>query len=162
MDSASPHPRRHQPAHFTPVEKSNRTTIIFLTICVARRRPLLARPEISRLLVETLRESTHWLVGRYVILPDHLHLFCAPGVFPPRPLKAWIGYWQNMTTRHWPHPEEKPIWQKDYWDRQLRRGDSYGEKWHYVANNPVRHGLVADASAWPYQGEINVLQWHEP
>jgi hypothetical protein len=28
-------------------------------------------------------------------------------------------------------------------------------------NNPVRHGYVAHAEDWPYQGELNVLQWHD-
>src|SRR5256885_6005252 len=24
------------------------------------------------------KTADHWLVGRYVIMPDHIHLFCAP------------------------------------------------------------------------------------
>src|SRR6266566_2545894 len=47
------------------------------------------------------------------------------------------------------------IWQREFWDRQLRRAESYEEKWQYVKNNPVR---VED---WPYQGEVNVLEWHD-
>ena len=68
---------------------------------------------------------------------------------------------ENHITRHWPRREETPLWQSEYWDRQLRRGDSYAEKWEYVVNNPVRHGLVKNAAAWPYQGELNILEWHD-
>ena len=47
------------------------------------------------------------------------------------------------------------------WDRQLRPAESYEEKWQYVKNNPVRHGFVSHAEDWPYQGELNVLEWHD-
>jgi hypothetical protein len=30
-----------------------------------------------------------------------------------------------------------------------------------VQHNPVRHGLVQDASDWPYQGEMEILDWHD-
>jgi len=30
-----------------------------------------------------------------------------------------------------------------------------------VKNNPVRHGHVACAEDWPYQGELNILEWHD-
>jgi hypothetical protein len=30
-----------------------------------------------------------------------------------------------------------------------------------VVNNPVRHGYVAHGEDWPYQGELNVLLWHD-
>jgi putative transposase len=52
-----------------------------------------------------------------------------------------------------------PIWQRDFWDTQLRRNESYEEKWHYVIENPVRAGFVNNSEDWPYQGEINVLDW---
>ena len=58
-------------------------------------------------------------------------------------------------------PRNPPLWQRDCWDRQLRTGESYTQKWEYVRNNPVRKGLVACADDWPYQGELNVLEWHE-
>jgi REP element-mobilizing transposase RayT len=76
-------------------------------------------------------------------------------------LKNRIAHWRNHVTRAWPHRTQLPIWQRDFWDRQLRRSESYTEKWHYVVNNPVRHGYVRRAADWPYQGELNVLAWHD-
>jgi hypothetical protein len=43
----------------------------------------------------------------------------------------------------------------------LRRHESYSQKWNYVMANPVRHGYVARAEDWPFQGELNVLNWHD-
>jgi len=31
------------------------------------------------------------------------------------------------------------------------------EKWNYVRDNPVRAGLVENAEAWPYQGEVILI-----
>ncbi|MCX7914880.1 MAG: hypothetical protein N3A53_01065, partial [Verrucomicrobiae bacterium] len=55
----------------------------------------------------------------------------------------------------------REIWQRDFWDTQLRRGESYSAKWEYVRQNPMRAGLVAKAAHWPYQGELNILEWHD-
>ncbi len=73
------HPDRKRPAHFPTVEAGSRSIIIFLTICTKRRRPLLANDRAVNLLLEAWRTAANsWIIGRYVILPDHLHLFCAP------------------------------------------------------------------------------------
>jgi putative transposase len=154
-------PRRKKPAHFPTVESGFRSIIIFLTVCTKGRRPLLANNVAANLIVEAWRSADFWCVGRYVILPEHIHLFCAPNTFPPQPLKGWISFWRNHVTRSWSNREQVPIWQREYWDRQLRRGESYAEKWDYVENNPVRHGYVAHAEEWPYRGELNVLDWHD-
>ena len=154
-------PRRKRPSHFPTVESGFRSIIIFLTVCTKRRRPLLANNEAASLLLEAWMAAEFWRVGRYVILPDHIHLFCAPNTFQPEPLKNWISFWKNHVTRAWPDRDQVPIWQPEYWDRQLRRGESYGEKWAYVESNPVRHGYVARADEWPYRGELNVLEWHD-
>jgi len=121
----------------------------------------LANDEAAQLILESWQTPNFWRVGRYAIMPDHIHLFCAPNRFPPQPLKKWIEYCRNQVTRAWAHRAQVPIWQREFWDRQLRRSESYAEKWQYVSNNPVRHGYVARAEDWAYQGELNVLEWHD-
>jgi REP element-mobilizing transposase RayT len=95
-------------------------------------------------------------------MPDHVHLFCAPRKLPLTPLKGWVQFWRAEVTRHWPHVGEKPIWQKDFFDRQIRSGESYHQKWLYLWENPIKSGLIKNPEDWPYQGELNVLQWHDP
>src|SRR4051812_47580174 len=115
-------PGRRQLPHFPPVEIGNRTIMLFITVCVTRRRPLLAHPEIATVLVNAWRRADHWLVGRYVIMPDHVHLFCAPAKFPLTPIKPWVDFWCSQAARHWPRPKEKPLWQRDFVDHQVRSG----------------------------------------
>jgi len=152
---------RKKPAHFPTVETGFRSIIIFLTVCTHRRRPLLANDEAARLIIAAWQAANFWRVGRYVIMPNHIHLFCAPNTFPQQPFKNWVSFWRNYVTRAWPHRNQTPIWQRDYWDRQLRRHESYAQKWEYVVNNPVRHDHVAHGEDWSFQGELNVLNWHD-
>jgi putative transposase len=154
-------PGRLSLPHLRSLEFPNQSIIQFVTVCVADRRRLLARAKVAALLLDCWRRADHWRVGRYVIMPDHIHLFCAPAKFPYAPLKKWVQFWRSEASRAWPCSDEHPIWQKDFFDRQLRTGESYHEKWLYVFHNPVRAGLVANPEAWPYQGELNPLIWHE-
>ncbi|MBC8325408.1 MAG: hypothetical protein H8E27_07265 [Verrucomicrobia subdivision 3 bacterium] len=156
-----PHPKRKTLPHHATTRRPNQSVIIFLTVCVKDRRMLLAQNEIHKLLVSCWKDSEAWLVGRYVLMPDHLHLFCAPATHPVSALRDWVFKWRGKATRQWPVASQKPIWQKDFFDRQLRMGQSYSAKWQYVLNNPVRAGLVEESEPWAYQGELNVLRWHE-
>ena len=51
------------------------------------------------------------------------------------------------------------VWQEEFFDHVLRSGESYGQKWSYVRENPVRAGLVATSEAWPWQGEIELFRF---
>jgi REP element-mobilizing transposase RayT len=130
-----------------------------VTICTKYRKPILANELSLDLLTDVWKRSTDWQVGRFVIMPDHIHLFCAPNNYPPESLKPWISWWKSVVSRNWPRSEDIPIWQKNYWDRQLRSCDSYAEKWNYIRMNPVRAGLVKDPNHWPFKGELSRLPW---
>jgi len=142
------------------VRAGNQSVIVFLTVCTKGRRPLLAQPDIHELLVMSWRQAIRWRVGRYVIMPDHIHLFCGPSVLTET-VQSWMKYWKTLVSRRWPRPCDGDLWQQDGWDTQLRQGESYAAKWEYVRQNPVRAGLVESADDWPYQGELNILAWHD-
>jgi putative transposase len=154
---------RKHPVHAPVYERHNTPVIVFLTVCTKDRKTILANDSVHELLRTAWQTQPSWLVGRYVILPDHLHLFCAPaelvGTTQRSPLQKWVGFWKSFSARRWPNPENRPIWQRHFWDTQLRRGENYDAKWHYVVENPVRASLVPRAENWPYQGELNVLRW---
>jgi REP element-mobilizing transposase RayT len=103
-----------------------------------------------------------WLVGRYVIMPDHIHLFCAPGKYPPSSLRVWLKYWKRLVSQSGAFPQVRDVWLPDCWDTQMRSGAHYTEKWAYVRENPVRAGLVNQPENWPWQGECNLLDWRGP
>jgi putative transposase len=151
---------RKRPAHHPVIEQNNRSIIVFVTVCSKNRTPIFTKPETHNLLIRSWEKADRWIVGRYVIMPDHIHFFCSPVGLGFPELKKWIQYWKALVSREWPHPDEQPIWQQDFWDTQLRQRESYSEKWHYVRNNPVRENLVERVEDWPFQGEIEPLLWH--
>jgi putative transposase len=154
-------PKRKTPVHLPIMFPPDRPAIVFITVCTQNRKPILARPEVHRLLVNAWKQADTWAVGRYVIMPDHLHLFCAPAFQNAPPLNRWVQYWKTICSRAWPRPSEQPIWQKSFWDRQLRSCEHYASKWDYVRRNPIRASLCALPEEWPYQGRIEMISWNE-
>jgi putative transposase len=135
--------------------------VYFITACTAGRRPLLTCQESFDCLQNIWTESTGiygWFVGRFVLMPDHLHLFASP--LPEAKSRAqWLKLWKSVSSRHLTEKLriEPPIWQTDTFDHILRSAESFSEKWDYVKANPTRKGLVKRAEDWPWQGEIHPL-----
>lgn len=150
-----PCPSRRRPAHGVLI-RPFQPTIVFVTVCTADHRPWLATAEVHLLLREVWEEASAWLVGRYVIMPSHLHLFAGLGELE-LPLDNWVRYWKSQFTRRHGRPEHR--WQAGHWDTRLRRSESYDGKWEYVRGNPVRHRLVAHEDDWEFQGELHELAW---
>ena len=148
-------PKRSHPAHGI-FDFTDNPTIIFLTICTEKRVPWLATEFNHALFRSVCLQATAWRVGRYVLMPDHLHCFASPGDVDLS-LENWVQYVKSQFRKK--HPDKSIHWQTDHWDTRLRKGDSYDEKWQYVLPNPVRAGLVECAAEWPYQGELFLLRW---
>ena len=76
-------------------------------------------------------------------------------------MSAFLRDWKKWTSREilrLGQPElASPLWQPEFFDHLLRTPASYGEKWNYVRENPVRAGLVQRAQDWPYAGECEYL-----
>lgn len=126
-------------------------TIVFVTVCTADRQPWLACDEAQILLRKVWTEATAWLVGPYVIMPDHLHFFAAPRD-KNFTIEQWIKFWKSQFTKS--HSNHDWKWLSLAFHRRLRAEDSYEEKRRYMEQNPVRAGLVKDARDWPFRGEL--------
>jgi putative transposase len=133
-----------------------RRPVYFVTCCTYRRRPHLATDHVHKAFAQFGRRGENDFgvaVGRYVILPDHLHLFVA---LPDNiRLGDWVGTLKRVLARTVDtFGSSDPVWQRGFFDHLLRSNESYAEKWNYVCKNPVRAGLVSNADDWPYSGEI--------
>ena len=153
-DNVVRHERSH-PARGVRVDLAE-PTIVFLTVCTKDRMPWLAQDDVHAALRNLWQNEEGWLVGRYVLMPDHVHLFCAPHDLR-YDLRHWVSWWKRKMSCL--HLSSAGLWQRDFWDRRLRRSESYGEKWMYVRENPVRKGLVVRSDDWPYQGIVHELRW---
>ena len=136
-------------------------SIYFITFGTHERRALLANSTVHESFQNfcILARDRNVLVGRYVIMPDHLHFFVDVG--EEMQISLWIKSLKNTlskTLRYF--GEQAPHWQKGYFDHLVRSEQSYEQKWLYARENPVRKELVAEADAWPYQGEVNPLPFN--
>ena len=135
--------------------------LYFVTTCVAKRRPSLARDFVATFLIDEwrgARDQHGWTVGSYVIMPDHVHFFCAPQPDAVS-LTRFIGRWKEWTHKRLKREcgIEPPLWQREFFDHLIRSDESYSEKWDYVRANPVRAGLVSDANDWPHSGHVHFM-----
>ncbi|MCB9951078.1 MAG: transposase [Planctomycetaceae bacterium] len=151
----SDRPVRKRPAHGVLL-LPNKPTMIFDTVCTKNRSKWLADAEVHDVLKAVWQQADAWKVGKYVVMPDHIHMFvahCESDVS----YEDWCKYWKSMFTKSF--STKHGGWQSGHWDTRMRTEDQMEEKWDYIQHNPVRHGLAESPEAWPYRGEIFQFTW---
>jgi putative transposase len=142
---------------------------VFLTVCTENREGWLAQPAVQASLHSIWKDNaTAWLVSDFLLMPDHVHLFCAPYDLEFT-IERWIGYWKDRFAKANPalnvlqqsNKETIKIgrFQSGGFHHRLRSGESYKQKWQYVRENPMRAGLAANPDDWPYQGRVHQIRW---
>ena len=137
--------------------------LVFVTVVAAGRRVVLDNEEAHEILRGVWARSAEkngWWVGDYLLMPNHVHFF-ARASRTADPMKKWVQIWKSVSARALLKRcgLAGPLWQEDYFDRYLRSGENYTDKWRYVEVNPVRAGLVEQPEDWPYRGQIHPLRF---
>jgi putative transposase len=142
----------NRPSRLHWIFQSYDPPIYFITFNTHHRKRLLANVVVHNAFVEYAQSGVDRgiAVGRYVIMPDHVHLFVRGG--PDFILAQWVRMLKRKLSKA--VTSRLPHWQSGFFDHLIRHSESYAEKWQYVCENPVRIGLVAAAEEWPWQGEI--------
>ena len=130
--------------------------LYFVTFNTHRRRRLLANERVHRQLIEfALKgEQRGIAVGRFVVMPDHVHLFVRNNS------ELTVSQWVRLMKRHLSRRQFRRRGRigRRFFDHLIRHRESYSPKWEYVRMNPVRAGLIRDSDEWPWQGEIARLE----
>lgn len=140
--------------------------VYLVTFNTHTRAKLLATSEVQRAFVEYCHRAADFRigVGRYALMPDHIHLFVSFGIGCATKLSTWVkGLKRELDPilldtgsqpAKYPGQQLCSFWQPGFHDHLLRSDESYAAKWDYVFQNPVRARLVNRAEDWPYAGEI--------
>jgi putative transposase len=75
--------------------------IYFITTCTVERRAILACKEIATILIDEWRNAHDrhgWAIGRYVIMPDHMHFFCRTEL-DTKALPVFTQRWKEWTSK---------------------------------------------------------------
>ncbi|GGO80143.1 hypothetical protein GCM10011348_16190 [Marinobacterium nitratireducens] len=78
----------------------------------------------------------------FVVMPDHLHWLLQ--LKQGAELSATVRLMKVIATRRIrsENPGAMPVWQRGFYDRQLRQEDDLVAMARYVVANPLRAGLV--------------------
>src|SRR5438132_9572619 len=121
--------RRH-PVHLDAIERFNMPVIVFVT---RLREKSKADPGHS---CDTCAPAKGVGCSRSLAgwsLHDHarsVYFFCAPADQTSMGLAKWISFRKSSVTKAWPNGNgAASVWQRHFWDRQLRQMESYAQKW---------------------------------
>ena len=106
--------------------------------------------------IEKSAQMTGYLLFAYARMPDHLHVLVSPGD-SQNPVAQCLHRFKSFTTHEYRKMRgAERLWQTTAHDRVLRDTDDVMTVATYVANNPVRAGLVQCWSDWPYARVFSV------
>jgi len=106
-----------------------------------------------------LQNDMAWHVGRYVIMPDHVHFLCRPAFtnLEEHPgVESWTAYWESNFSKQ--TQNKMWCWQRGVFHHRIRSDAHLAETINYMRHNPVRADLAKDPDTWAWQGEVHNLR----
>ncbi len=153
----------------------------FFTVNLAERRAtrlLVDHVAILREAFARVRANHPFGMDAIVVLPDHLHCLWRLPAGDADYATRWALI-KGRFSRALPTTEpvsasrrsrgERGIWQRRFWEHQIRDEHDYRRHADYIHYNPVKHGHAKSAAAWPYSSfhafvrkGICPADWAEP
>jgi putative transposase len=136
----------------------------FFTVVTHNRQPFLCEPENIELLREAFRyiKNSHPLIiDAIAILPEHIHCLWT---LPPadddfstrwRLLKSYFTrhcqeqYKGEISASRF-DKSEQAIWQRRFWEHQIKDERDFINHFDYIHYNPVKHNLVRSPKDWQF------------
>jgi len=138
----------------------------FFTVVTYDRRAFLTEPLARRCLREAwkaTRQQSCFEVIAVCLLPDHLHCVWklpeGDGDFSLRWSRIKAGFTRRYLAAGAVEREqslsrkgkrERGIWQRRFWEHQIRNATDLRRHIDYIHYNPVKHGLVVRVEDWPW------------
>jgi putative transposase len=123
----------------------------FVTFTCYHRLPHLNTGELRDAAVEALEHARigyRFRVYGFVVMPEHVHLLLSE---PERATLAQAIQSLKIASAKRTASSRKPgapLWQKRYYDRNIRDHDEFVEKLDYIHENPVKRNLCAHPEDW--------------
>ncbi len=110
----------------------------------------LRRPEAASLVVEALARGVEmklYELHAFVVMANHVHI-----LFQPRQEVSQVLQWIKGTSARQANQllarTGKPFWQRESYDHWIRNERQFERIATYIENNPVKAGLVNEASEY--------------
>ncbi len=138
----------------------------FFTVVAYRRQPILCDDSIRNALraaIVRVRVARPFEIDAWVLMPDHLHCvwtlpegdadFSSRWMKIKRSVSLACGeeYRRDdlLSASKLKH-RESTIWQRRFWEHQIRDEEDFARHVDYIHFNPVKHGHVQQVADWPY------------
>jgi putative transposase len=138
----------------------------FITFSCNRRKPLLASGLVRVAFLkelERLRKKYGFNVFGFVLMPEHVHLLISEpeiGSFA-----AVLQVLKQNVSRKLKDVDGGQLWQRRYYDFNVRTDKKKIEKLKYIHRNPIARGLVENPEDWKWSsfshyltGEIGIVE----
>ncbi|TQV86731.1 REP-associated tyrosine transposase [Aliikangiella coralliicola] len=133
----------------------------FFTVNLAERNKTLLTDHIDDLrnAFKNVKATHPMIIDAIVVLPDHLHaIWTLPGNdadFSTRWRLIKSCFSQSVprierVTSSRKSKGERGVWQRRFWEHQIRDDADYQAHMDYIYYNPVKHGYVKNVVEWPY------------
>ncbi|MBA1444760.1 MAG: transposase [Chromatiales bacterium] len=141
----------------------------FFTVVTKDRKPWFRSEENIRILREAFRiiiKARPFEIEAAVILPDHLHCIWKL----PENDSDYSGRWREIKKRVSRQLDtrtnargERPVWQRRFWEHQIRDEQDWRNHMDYIHYNPVKHRLVERVIDWPWSSFHQAVAkgWYE-
>ena len=131
-----------------------------------RRQRLLCDENVRKALRSGIQDVqiTHpFTIDGWVLLPDHLHCIWTLPLDDANFSIRWAMIKRYVTKQCGPDLQrndlmnkskhkrnESTLWQRRFWEHQIRDERDYKTHMDYIHYNPVKHGIVDNVMDWPY------------
>ena len=145
--------------------RSNSGNCYFFTVVTSQRRPIFADKTLHSLLRNAIKNTQNdypFTIDAWVLMPDHLHCIWTLPDDDTNFAKRW-SLIKSRFSRSLPETfidspvsqsnrkyRRRGVWQRRYWEHQIRDEDDFRNHMDYIHFNPVKHGLVQRVCDWPY------------
>ena len=150
--------RIRQKPHRLPRDAYLGEVTVAFTVCIEKKRPLFRDipvvDEFVKILFSAIKKN-YSIALIYCFMPEHVHLILRGTTSSADVWRAIVdfkqqsGFWLG---EH--HPMYR--WQRGFFDHIIRQNEDLSAQIRYIAENPVRRGLVQAWDEYPYTGALGI------
>ncbi|MCP2039617.1 putative transposase [Neisseria sp. HSC-16F19] len=133
----------------------------FFTLALQDRKQdwLVRYIDSLRQAVKAVKQKHPFEIVAVCVLPDHMHLLIRlpenDSSYPMRLRMIKAGFSRALpkieaVSAARQRKNERGIWQRRYWEHQIRDERDLNAHIDYIHFNPVKHGYVTRVADWPY------------
>jgi len=126
----------------------------FFTVVTAKRNPVLTEANVRyalRVAINQVREYQPFKIDAWVLLPDHMHCIWTLPDDDNDYSSRWGKIKRSVSKAlSYSGNRDSGLWQRRFWEHQIRDDLDLIHHTEYIFINPVKHGLCNRVIDWPY------------